>query len=1090
MKKNRICWNKKNFSQFISSSKKILILICVFFISSSILFAEDKTVISIDSAQKTEYKKDKDSGDDTIVLTGNVSISITSGSTKTTITADTVNYNRKTNMLYATGSVALKQTGGSEGGEDIKADSLLFNTSTLEGVFDNGHVIQTQSSAINLPSGSTLRVSSSMFGRDSSNTIAFKNGVLTFCEDENPHWKIRASRIWLLPGGEFAFVNAVLFVGHVPLMYFPAFYYPKDELVFNPVFGYNSRTGYYVQTTTYLYGRKPLSSTTSSSSSSSTTEDISAGLFNFMKPSALKEQKREGLVLHNLDENYTGDTTNYLKVMGDYYSNLGFLVGIDGVMKPSDYITNIQANLNLGFSNTVFKDSNGNYLPYSSTGVIYSDSSNFMGLELPFRYSANLKMTMSKPFSLTLSLPIYSDAYFNYDYGTRSESMDWIGFLMSGAEDDDEDSASSISSFTWALNGSYTQKLPDFLSPFISSLSISSFSSQIIFSSKSRTFSEDEKTNDNWSTYTPERTFFYPSQITPFKITGKLAGNIIQIPIKTSTSKKTENKFPIKLEPPEELKEPDSEKKDNESESSNSTEEDSLIIAEKDLPDLNTSTALNVISFSNLTYSLDYSITPTFTSQVTYDSSKLTSPEDFDWTSFKSTYYQVKVPVVLTSSLGYRSSFLTMKNNFTFNPILQDHPYLDSSYSETSAASLKITDYDARKLDLTNTNSISFKPFLYNSIFKDTGLSWNTTVKMIRTNFIGDAENPEWEYLTTDVTDEDCVTVHTLSGNISATEDKFSQVFTLSTTLPPQVDEYTGSLKLTFPYLSLDFSSGIKQTSSTDNSWTKNPFKQSASLSLFDNKLKFTESFNYELEDNNPDSMKVALSWNNFQLAYTMAYTYGYDFSESDNSETGMEAGWNVRDTEEFLPYSASIAYSTSSKTYRYWKNRITWAPALNTSVVYDCLRPTNSYFKFIPSISFKINNFLNLSFSSESKNSVIFRYFQKYVGYEGTVGGETNPFIDLLNSFVFWSDDSFWDPDQTKRKASGYKLKNLKVTITHDLCDWDLSASCTIKPYLIDQEYRFNPYFTLSVVWNPLSSMKTEFVYNDDYNEKWELNP
>ena len=90
----------------------------------------------------------------------------------------------------------------------------------------------------------------------------------------------------------------------------------------------------------------------------------------------------------------------------------------------------------------------------------------------------------------------------------------------------------------------------------------------------------------------------------------------------------------------------------------------------------------------------------------------------------------------------------------------------------------------------------------------------------------------------------------------------------------------------------------------------------------------------------------------------------------------------------------------------------------------------------------------------------------------------------------MFWSDDSFWDPDQTKRKASGYKLKNLKVTITHDLCDWDLSASCTIKPYLIDQEYRFNPYFTLSVVWNPLSSMKTEFVYNDDYNEKWELNP
>ena len=39
---------------------------------------------------------------------------------------------------------------------------------------------------------------------------------------------IGSKYIELLPGGEFAFLNALLYVGPVPVMYFPAFYYPKD----------------------------------------------------------------------------------------------------------------------------------------------------------------------------------------------------------------------------------------------------------------------------------------------------------------------------------------------------------------------------------------------------------------------------------------------------------------------------------------------------------------------------------------------------------------------------------------------------------------------------------------------------------------------------------------------------------------------------------------------------------------------------------------------------------------------------------------------------------------------------------------------
>ena len=83
-----------------------------------------------------------------------------------------------------------------------------------------------------------------------------------------------------------------------------------------------------------------------------------------MRPSTLKEQKREGLVLHNLDEDFKGDPSSYLKFTADYYANMGFATGLSGIYKPSssDYISSIEAGTQLAFTNTVFY-SGGKYTP-------------------------------------------------------------------------------------------------------------------------------------------------------------------------------------------------------------------------------------------------------------------------------------------------------------------------------------------------------------------------------------------------------------------------------------------------------------------------------------------------------------------------------------------------------------------------------------------------------------------------------------------------------------------------------------------------------------------------------------------------------
>ncbi|WP_191013626.1 hypothetical protein [Treponema zioleckii] len=511
-----------------------------------------------------------------------------------------------------------------------------------------------------------------------------------------------------------------------------------------------------------------------------------------------------------------------------------------------------------------------------------------------------------------------------------------------------------------------------------------------------------------------------------------------------------------------------------------------MIFGESALP-LITTSAGSVKSIGGLTYTLGYSVTPDFTSQISYASSNLNTPEDFEWKNMQSTYIQVKSPAVLTSTLGYRDGFISLTDAFTFNPVYQTHPYLNDDsdnggYSESSIKSIKNADFNARKLDLTDVNTLTFKPFNYTEHFSGTSIAWNSTVKMIRTEYVGtDPEEPEWEYLTMELWDDDCVTTHTLSATLAATEGDFSQSFVLTSTLPPQVDAYYGTLTLGFPYVTFTAASGIKQKSSDDSTWVKQDLSQSLAINLFSSNLKFTQAYVYDFEEDEPESFKLSLSGYGAQLAYTSSYVAGYSF------ESGQ--GWksNSSDDKKFQPYSLSLAYTKPSKTFKYWNDRISFAPTLSTSVVYDFLRPTSSYFVFKPGITFKINSFLDLTFSAESRNSCIYRYFcpEDDYNYYYSGNGERNIIQDLIDSFRF--------DDENKRKNSAFKMKSLKIDVTHDLDDWDFNCEFSVSPRYVAATtskkayYDFSPYFTISVSWRPLSSMKTEIV--DKYGE-WQLNP
>lgn len=1075
---------------------------------TGLLFAEEEiTTITIMNARQTSYKKAEDTGNDTIILEGSVVLSVQKDSTTTEVKADKITYDRKTEMLYAEGNVEITTKSSSSGGETTTASSLLMNTSTLEGVFDDGRVVQTQSDALNLPSGSTLIVFSDLFGKGNANIISFKNSSLTFCDEEDPHWHIDATRTWLLPGGEFAFFNALLYVGVVPVLYFPLFYYPKDELVFNPVFSYGRRNGYSIQTTTYLMGRKPLDTSTSSSSSSSDSSDSSSAeslkaLYNFVKPSTLKEQKLEGIVLHNLDEDYTGDTSQYIKIMADWYSNLGAMVGVNGVLVPSKkYVTKLNFGLDLGFSDTIFKRGNA-YFPFDDKGNKYYDYSTFLGKTFPFRYAANIDLTLSKPFPLSLSLPIYSDPFFASDFLTnRSETMDWISYFLDNSQNKSEspdETISEISSYIWQLSTSYRPSIPSVLNPYLTSLSFSLNSSVNISSVSAQDilYKGETPSSSAWRSYTPTRRFYYPSIITPAKISASVSGTIFQWPLKNNSRSSSTPNYAISLNKPEEFKTPKEIEQEAEQQIKEEVdnEDDEIEIDEKkvnnneenlfnyNIPDLDYSVTKKTIPES-ITYALNYSINSEFNTQLSYSSSNLRKSEDFDWGNIRSFMYTISVPTTVSSNFTYGGGFLTITNNFSFNPLFQKHPYVstDSSvggYSESEKNNLYLADYNAEKRDINNTNSIVLKPFIGKGIFADSSISWNSNIKLFRRKFTGTAENPEWENLGVDWGDQESITVNSLSAVIAANEmdKKFGQSLTLTAVMPPLLRQYNANLALKFPYVNLSLSTGYQETTKddvpSDQKWKFSPLQQTLSVSLFDSKLSLSENYSYNLQDKENDSLKFSASFKGMNLSYTMANTIGYDFDST--------TGWSARSEKEFLPYSVSFSYSPSRKTYYKWFNRVSVSPGISTSIVADLLKSTDSYFIFSPYLSFKINEFLDITFSSTSRNSVLYWYFHDGM-YDDWGGFPGNIVKDLIDSFRF--------DDEAIRRGSGFKLKSLNMEISHDLHDWKFNMTMKIEPRLLYQNgkkyYDFNPYITIGVVWNPMESMKTSIV--DEYGE-WKL--
>jgi hypothetical protein len=217
-----------------------------------------------------------------------------------------------------------------------------------------------------------------------------------------------------------------------------------------------------------------------------------------------------------------------------------------------------------------------------------------------------------------------------------------------------------------------------------------------------------------------------------------------------------------------------------------------------------------------------------------------------------------------------------------------------------------------------------------------------------------------------------------------------------------------------------------------------------------------------------------------FRASFSAGKSRTWEFMFDNPSNPTGGGSWKQTDDDPaLLPRDLSFTYARSFPKKDLFNNRINYSFNINTRLFFDLQRHTNSNFQFTASLTFGITNFMDISLSATSDNSVIFRYFKGVPGMENltsmyTDGEQNNLFIDLFDSFNFF--------DESKRQRSGFKMKSFSLSATHYLGDWKAELKISMSPYLNTNvspyKYEISSDISFLVQWSAITEIKSDIKY------------
>lgn len=1002
--------------------------------------SEDAKTVQILSARSTEYINIEVVNEEYARLNGDVVILFTDGKETHRIQADEMLYNKTKNIIHARGNVLYLREGETNT-ETFRGQALEVNIDTWNGVFVGGTSEKGKKS-----DDKVYRFTADSITRSEDGVSLLENAIIENAKTEEAYWSLAAKKIWLLPGNDWAIRNATLKVGHIPVLYFPFFFYPGNKIFFNPVFGIRQREGTFLQTSTYLIGQ----STAKSSEESS--------IMQILDSNDDKELKREGLFLvaTNRPKKTEGKK---LALLFDMYSNLGAYIGLDFSQPKTGIFGATTIDGGFALSRTVRPLGNGQWTTFMHSDSMESEwnQGNFFSFDIPFRYRLKAQGSfVFKRASINWNLPFYSDVYIDKDFMNRSEKMDWFNMMKSGAASlQESEDIGVLGNYNWRVSASGLRSDTKILSPYVQGINFSTLSSTLSFNSKT-----DPTLS---SSYSPMRTFFYPSSLNLLTLNVSTQGKPLSLPFKKTEANKTE----VLPEQKKEIYEIESSSK---SPFKPDVDEAKESIIKKPLelspPSLEQGFAIDAASGS--TAEVSYSLSASWVSDLLFNSEIWKSNTDIDWNDIASFLNVAKINPSLSAKFSLPQSTFSGSFLLAGSGTWQDYLFFDETASkfdtETKRENEAIRNYKATGFNTTADISFAGKPLVLNPIFSASSLNYSFKTLLAKSEFSGTPQEPNWDIITAEW-DKESIQTHSIGLNLYALLYEKNQNFSLFFTLPPLDSKASGKLNFNYWKASTAASMDIEDFETENRIFKPLTLEQKINI---DTKKYLSQSLIIDVENSEFLRANTAIHINNLSFNFSAEKTNTYFFNEA--------TGWVLdRESEELRPKSLSVIYGLNKEFNNLWHKRLHAGIRADSTLSFDLLRYTQSFFRFNLTTSLKINDFLEWSFSSVSQNSVLFRYLQDlpFVDLPFRISGEPNIALDLLQSFYFW--------DKPARINSGFKLKSLSTTLKHFMGDWTASLSYTVVPVLYREKkmYEFENEISFLVQWIPFNEFKVE-TYRD----------
>jgi len=988
--------------------------------------------LTIDSAREAGLVTVEAPGDGKLLrLSGGLQVTLVDLDKKVThiIQAGELWYDQAHEEMTARGNVVYTMVRETSK-EVFRGDSLTFRLSDSQGVFyegasDRARTVGTQTL--------TFRYSGEAIRRSAADLVVLDAGTITSSLGTDPYYRIQAKKIWVLAPGEWGLQDAVLYLGRVPVLYFPFFFQPGDEFFFNPVLSFPSdstdRRGTSLQTTTYFWGKKTRDQSRFSflqmDDSTQDADRVRKGLFLVRGKSADKTDGKDAVI----------PSSWVLKYQADFYSNLGFLTGVEVSAPGAWQLKTLSAFLGMGVTRTV--DTSG--LTYSvnpfqaalDPWALSDWNSSYLGSwKLPFRWGGRFALDSGWG---ALSLEYYSDPLLYNDL-TANRSENFSVFSLVGFSSSTTTTAATVkSSLQWS--GSFT-------------LAPAAVAASLLWDSK------NVGSTSSSSSGNPGDTFYYPSQLTLPQVTLSFAGTLWPLTGTTATAATTttavKSGAPPTVDPSAQLVAPGDQVPGTDAGAPTASEP----TTEGSFASPDRAESLTLASEPGWTSGVTWSFKPTAKTDTRFDSTAVTQPSDVGWdvlTSQWSASYDGK----LNLSTGWSDGLWTATESISMHQQAQNTWYLGPGITSTPTYYSTLDRQQTSSL-LTQSLGSSVKPFVAGGAWRDSSLQYTLSTKLWEETYA--------HTLWLDGT-KDTVTAHSASSQAVVYLWEGTPVWKanagLVTTLAPldPVKTWSGGTDVTFPWAKLGSSVSAKQT---ETALTFDPWESTAEWTPTTG-VSLKETYQYDLGYSYPLVSTTTFTGGGFTAQYRHQRTTPYSFNTATLS-------WDAGSSQAFIPQQMLFAYALNLPSVQWWYYRNTLTSTLNYNWTINLQKYSEMPMTLSYTLGYKLSKFLDLSVTGGMQNKTAYRYIPALAQTFGA-GAVTvvNPLVDLWDSLCIW--------DQAALRRTGFKMTTLALGLTHYLDDWQIKLDYSGSPQLnsAGTQYQWTGTMTLLVSWIPIPELKTQ---------------